>query len=389
MLGIGAFVLDPALYIGGHAENSTCAFEVDRATMALQEPQNLLPLLTSEEQLLASHHWQSRPLPLHALDAACHESYGQRVLIAERFAVHEVRVSKNGSQLPPRRLQDVDLCLAQAPAFHSAGLAGVGLECSESGSCNVLLLAASGDLVLVCPIGSGEETRTPPQRQRQQQQRQTSVVLLGEGVSSAAGDSVARWRGLAAAATIQKGSKVPHMQHRWWMVRAAGISVPQQQLQPPTEFHVWRGFEGSLVAQQAVQTHNAQRKPPAQVPSSHAAVMSMRGAAATSMHHQSATPVTVSAQGSLGSLHVYNESTVLALDAVGGALHLWATSNSNIRVSADNHGMEVAGTWQLPPDRHWSSICALGNHLFAVASVESPAKGPELWHFPLPLDSTS
>jgi len=143
MLGIGAFVLDPALYIGGHAENSTCAFEVDRATMALQEPQNLLPLLTSEEQLLSSHHWQSRPLPLHALDAACHESYGQRVLIAERFAVHEVRVSKNGSQLPPRRLQDVDLCLAQAPAFHSAGLAGVGLECSESGGCNVLLLAAA------------------------------------------------------------------------------------------------------------------------------------------------------------------------------------------------------------------------------------------------------
>jgi len=104
----------------------------------------------------------------------------------------------------------------------------------------------------------------------------------------------------------------------------------------------------------------------------------MRGAAAMSMQHQS---------GLFGSLHVYNESTVLALDVVGGALHLWATGDAEMLESADNHGMEVAGTWQLPPERRWNSICSLGNHLFAVASVESLERGPELWRFPLPLDT--
>jgi len=214
-------------------------------------------------------------------------------------------------------------------------------------------------------------------------------VLLGESGSAADGDGVARWRGLAAAASMRKGSKASQLQHRWWMVRDAGIAAPLQQLQPPTEFHVLRSFESSLVAQQVVQTDYAQRQPPAQPPSSRAYVTSIRGAAAVSTHQPSPAPVTGLAQGLLRSLHSYNESTVLALDVVRGALHLWTSRGANVQVSADNDGMEMMGAWQLPPERHWSSICTLGNNLFAVASVVSPARGPELWRFPLPSDTVA
>merc|ERR1712032_758377 len=144
------------------------------------------------------------------------------------------------------------------------------------------------------------------------------------------------------------------------MVRDAGISTPATNLQPPTEFHVWRGFEGSLAAQQVLLTQYSQRQPPAQTQSSRANMTSIRGAAAVSPHQLSPLPVTASARRLFRSLQSYNESAVLALDVLGGALHLWATSDSSIQLSADSHGMEVMGTWQLPPKKQWSSICALG-----------------------------
>jgi len=379
MLGIGAFLIDPALYIG-RTPQPVCAAETNAATtFALQGPQ---PLFTNGQKLLAPQQWQPRPLPLHAVDAACHESYGPRVLIAERYAVHEIQLSTNGTQLPPRRLQDVDLCLAKAPTFHSAGLAGLGLECTESGSCNVLLLAAAGDRVLVCPLSSGAETQNLPQRQQQQ----ISAVLLGESGSSA---DVNRWRGLAAAAPpIGTGSKAPQLQHHWWVIRDADISTPLPQLQPPTELHVWKSFEGSLVAQQALQKQHARQQPRARSPNSRAAVISIRGAAATDTQH-SPSLATASARGLFRSVHSYNESRVLALDVIGGAVHLWATSDADRQASAVDYGMEVMGTWQLPPAQRWSSICVLSNHLYAVASGMPLASGPELWRFPLPLDMVS
>eukprot|EP00913_Durusdinium_trenchii_P012525 g11761.t1 len=107
-----------------------------------------LPSLSDALLLLDFNTW-SRVGPLQPVGLACDDHHNSMV-IAERFAVHEVSIPSAGSAstLLPSHLEK---CLAEHPGFHADGLTGVRMTCSGE-SCHAILSGAE-NISLVCPLG--------------------------------------------------------------------------------------------------------------------------------------------------------------------------------------------------------------------------------------------
>jgi len=82
---------------------------------------------------------------------ACHSSFGSTLLVTERFAVHKILLNVGNASLVERS-DRVHRCLSHVPEFHTTGLAGANLECSNEKSCNAILLSGDGNQALICPI---------------------------------------------------------------------------------------------------------------------------------------------------------------------------------------------------------------------------------------------
>jgi len=86
---------------------------------------------------------------------ACHSEMGDRLLIAERYGVHEL--SLQAPQREPSQFRPaLEECLASEPAFHAAGIDDISIQCDpEDGTpvCFAFLLSVGHQHVLQCPLG--------------------------------------------------------------------------------------------------------------------------------------------------------------------------------------------------------------------------------------------
>lgn len=157
MVGIGWYVVNPL------AMNSTRK----KARMKVPLPPSLDMSLVSDlsdfwmrnsghrhgslGNLGEAHH---RRVPLQAVGLACDDNHSSLV-IAERFALHEVLIPSLGRTLEPSQSQNgLDRCLGEYPRFHADGLAGVRIKCTSPAGCHALILGAHGNQSLVCPLGA-------------------------------------------------------------------------------------------------------------------------------------------------------------------------------------------------------------------------------------------
>ncbi|CAK9035869.1 unnamed protein product [Durusdinium trenchii] len=132
MVGIGWYVVNPLAMHPNIKRHSQAS----------------LPSLSDALLLLDFNTW-SRVGPLQPVGLACDDHHNSMV-IAERFAVHEVSIPSAGSAstLLPSHLEK---CLAEHPGFHADGLTGVRMTCSGE-SCHAILSGAE-NISLVCPLG--------------------------------------------------------------------------------------------------------------------------------------------------------------------------------------------------------------------------------------------
>lgn len=92
---------------------------------------------------------------------ACGAQWGNRLFVAERYAVHELLLpigtgffSENAEE--EKWHPAVQSCLQEVPKFLAAGLRSVTMRCEEE--CFLVLLGSTGDLLLSCPLGLGNAT---------------------------------------------------------------------------------------------------------------------------------------------------------------------------------------------------------------------------------------
>eukprot|EP00913_Durusdinium_trenchii_P013036 g12237.t1 len=99
---------------------------------------------------------------------ACGAQWGNRLFVAERYAVHELLLpigpritTKHHGTRSAVKIQEkwhpaVQSCLQEVPKFLAAGLRSVTMRCEEE--CFLVLLGSTGDLLLSCPLGLGNAT---------------------------------------------------------------------------------------------------------------------------------------------------------------------------------------------------------------------------------------
>lgn len=133
-------------------------------------------------------------------DVACHPRLGlSRVLVAERYGVHELTFSP-GQETATRPI--LTECLSQDKAFVAGGLGSMSLSCSTAGDCDVVLFSAAGLGALRCPLplGAGGQNASEP----------TRVALHGGEAfrAVAAGENGAAWA-VDGEAIVQLGARSP------------------------------------------------------------------------------------------------------------------------------------------------------------------------------------
>lgn len=86
---------------------------------------------------------------------ACHASIGETLLVAEKYAVHQLRINgtRHGSELLDVALSH---CLRASPNFHTGGISEISVQCQEDKrTCSIVLFSASGQTALSCPFSDG------------------------------------------------------------------------------------------------------------------------------------------------------------------------------------------------------------------------------------------
>jgi len=327
----------------------------------------VVPFVGGARRILGPGQWPRRPLvpPPQPRGLACNVGLDSNptstvttFLLVEHLAVYEVVVSNevergasrahNASFKVPLAMpaDAVERCLARFPEFHSAGLAGISLEClppsplARRRRCVAVILGALGDRVLRCPlpaIGS----KDPPL---------PTVVSLSPGRWSAlaAAGSYAQWWGLPVAVTLQGATASTALLGNagaWPLRVRAGPRV------------------GSLVMAASQGGTRAAEEAPDGV---------------------------LGAVRNIRALQSYEDNKLLALSDDGRVLLAWdATWEQSSSKSTEQQPSAQArslGSWRLPPPpgdnqlvgRRWEALCAVGADLYLAANAE-------VWRFDLPV----
>lgn len=144
MVGIGWYVVNPL------AMNST------RKKSRMKSSVLLPPLDVSLVSDLSDFSWMrslGRHVPLQPVGLACDDNHSSMV-IAERFALHEVQIPSLGTLQPSESQNGLEKCLGEYPHFRADGLAGVRIKCTSPAGCHALILGAHSNQSLVCPLGA-------------------------------------------------------------------------------------------------------------------------------------------------------------------------------------------------------------------------------------------
>ena len=197
--------------------------------------------------------WPARTLPLRPVAMACDENYSH-VIIAERFAVHEVSVDAASTSAT------LSQCLAQQPSFRAQGLTAAGVRCWDS-ACRAAFRNTPGS-ILICPLGTstcpailldvpldakvsnpchiapgqlesmldGDKPPLPRERFLDTKPLQLSEALLGDVSLSLTGSSLHAW-----AEQVHLASWSLPQSHEWTACHAAGeiFALGTQEFQLP------------------------------------------------------------------------------------------------------------------------------------------------------------
>ncbi|CAE8594512.1 unnamed protein product, partial [Polarella glacialis] len=315
----------------------------------------------SGRRVLSGDSWPARPVPVRPVGMVCHAQQGGRLLVAERFAVYEIDL------VPTSHLQqsaEVHECLAHEPQFHSEGLAAISLECSDPGSCWLLLLGSRGAEVLRCPLGPGQSSRP-------------RLVRLDGG------PSFAGFRAIMAAPPQQhsgSSQKLATGGHRWWGVPKGGSCAA------PVQLRVQFGSR-PIASAQKFSSWGRQHEEVVELyltgevdwAESEAGRRTLR--MADSSLRQAAKHAVVQAGAEAHALQGIGRQSFLGLSDGGldsegpQMLHTWT--------ALPDGRFRHAAAWGLPEGRSWTAGCSAHGHFWALGGTDG-AMGPELWSFDLP-----
>lgn len=336
------------------------------------------PELSDGQQLFSSSLWQHRPTPLKPISIASHPALGPVLLVAERFAVHSADfgavTATGGAAVPPlaaaaQPVAEVEACLAAEPTFHSAGIAGLNIDCRETGSqhvrdCSVLLLGADGHHALRCPLSwqSLRNASGSSARRGGSAAAAARPELLRVRVPEFAGES---WRMLsvASAASAAQGAWVSHSHH-------GGVAhVPLRSGETTRTGHgVQRPRQCSHSSQLIQRGRGSRQAPPSAPPlrtEAAGAVLWRPGA------HAWTGDIATGAESGLQA----TDATTTMLDiSPKGLLRIWRLTSAPTKPQA----LPRPTTWRLPAHQHWVAACTQDGHVFAATALG------ELWRFDLP-----
>lgn len=141
---LGTFWCISRIYLG---------FDIPISTV---KPHELKAEVAAWPELVLGSGW---PHPfLSPKGLACHTQLGQSILVAETYAVHEVRLGSPGvdAQLVKHGLlkRALDRCLGEVPEFRAGGLRGLTMWCggSTGSRCSAVLLGVNGHNALRCAL---------------------------------------------------------------------------------------------------------------------------------------------------------------------------------------------------------------------------------------------
>lgn len=164
---------------------------------------------------------------------ACHAAYGDTMMLAERYAVHELTLGAGFAPVTVARSRAIAACLNAVPGAQGRGIAGIDIQCLEpGGNCTALVLSADGRSALQCALES--PALSVPRATR----RSSRPLALPGGV----------WRAAAhASGTATTGSAVWAAGAEAVVLLAPPVGRPAGPLAPRLELA--RGVEAANITQ--------------------------------------------------------------------------------------------------------------------------------------------